>query len=115
MSKNLIYTTAINHDSSTFENSDYSQYCLNSWKAWCDKNNIDFFVIDKHDSRYEYPVWNKDLKQFVDKNGVAPEAQPIEDEITLGVEDVKTNILAAAGEITENDLDGEEATDDLPF
>ena len=61
MSKNLVYTTAINHDSSTFENSDYSQYCLNSWKAWCDKNNIDFFVIDKHDSRYEYPVWNKDL------------------------------------------------------
>lgn len=61
MSKNLIYTTAINHDTSTFNNTDYSQYCLNSWKAWCDKNNTDFLVIDKHDSRYEYPVWNKDL------------------------------------------------------
>lgn len=61
MSKNLIYTTAINHDTSTFSNSDYSQYCLNTWQAWCDKNGVDFFVIDKHDSRYKYPVWNKDL------------------------------------------------------
>ena len=61
MSKNLIYTTAINHDTSTFSNSDYSQYCLNTWQAWCDKNGVDFFVIAKHDSRYKYPVWNKDL------------------------------------------------------
>lgn len=61
MSKNLVYTTAINHDTSTFNNSDYSQYCLNSWKAWCDKNDLDFFIIDQHDSRYKYPVWNKDL------------------------------------------------------
>ena len=61
MSKNLVYTTAINHDTSTFNNSDYSQYCINSWKAWCDKNDLDFFIIDQHDSRYKYPVWNKDL------------------------------------------------------
>ena len=61
MSKNLVYTTAINHDTSTFNNSDYSQYCINSWQAWCNKNDLDFFIIDQHDSRYKYPVWNKDL------------------------------------------------------
>lgn len=61
MSKHLIYTTAINHNTSTFRNSDYSQYCINSWQAWCAKNNIDFLVIDQHDSRYKFPVWNKDI------------------------------------------------------
>lgn len=61
MGKNLIYTTAINSDTSKFNNTDYSQYCLNSWQAWCSKNNIDFFIIDKHDDRYKFPVWNKDL------------------------------------------------------
>ena len=61
MSKNLIYTTAINHNTSTFRNTDYSQYCIKSWQAWCDKNNIDFLVIDKHNDKYKFPVWNKDL------------------------------------------------------
>lgn len=61
MIKNLIYTTAIDHESSTFKNTEYSTYCINSWKAWCKKKDIDFLVIDKHDSRYKYPVWNKDL------------------------------------------------------
>jgi len=61
MSKNLIYMTAINHDTSQYLNSDYAQYAKSSWQAWCDKNDIDFLVIDKHDDRYKYPVWNKDL------------------------------------------------------
>ena len=60
MSKNLIYTTAITHATSQLANSDYSQYCINSWKAWCAKNDIDFLVIDEHDDRYKFPVWNKD-------------------------------------------------------
>ena len=61
MSKNLIYTTAIDHNTSEFRNTDYSQYCIASWTVWCKKNNIDFMAITKHDDRYKYPVWNKDL------------------------------------------------------
>jgi len=61
MSRNLIYTTAVNHDTSRFKNSEYSQYCLLSWQAWCKKNNIDFLAIEDHDDRYKYPVWNKDI------------------------------------------------------
>ena len=53
MSKNLIYTTAINHNTSQFKNTDYSEYCLNSWKAWSSKRDIDFLVIDEHDDRYK--------------------------------------------------------------
>jgi 2-hydroxy-3-keto-5-methylthiopentenyl-1-phosphate phosphatase len=39
----------------------YSDYCIKSWSAWCRKNDIDFLVIDEHDDRYKYPVWNKDI------------------------------------------------------
>jgi len=60
MTKNLIYTVAVNHETSQFKNTDYSQYCLLSWEKWCKKRNIDFLVIDKHNSRYKFPVWNKD-------------------------------------------------------
>lgn len=61
MSRNLIYMTAIDHSTSQHTNSDYAQYAKNSWEAWCNKKGIDFLVIDKHDDRYRYPVWNKDL------------------------------------------------------
>ena len=60
MSKNLVYTTAINHDTSKFKNTDYSQYCILSWEKWCKKNNIDFLVIDEMNPRYKFPVWCKD-------------------------------------------------------
>ena len=58
---NMIYTVAVNHDTSQYKNSDYSQYCIKSWESWCKKNDIDFMVITEHDARYKYPVWNKDL------------------------------------------------------
>jgi len=58
---NMIYTTAVNHNTSQYKNSDYSQYCIKSWESWCKKNDIDFMVITEHDARYKYPVWNKDL------------------------------------------------------
>jgi hypothetical protein len=60
VSKNLIYMTAVNHDTSTYKNSDYARYAKVSWKFWCKRNNIDFIVLDKHNPRYKFPVWNKD-------------------------------------------------------
>lgn len=59
MTKNLIYTVAINHDTSQFKNTDYSQYCLMSWEKWCKKRNIDFLVIDTHETNFKYPHWDK--------------------------------------------------------
>ena len=58
---NMIYTVAVNHDTSQFKNSDYSQYCIKSWRRWCHKNDIEFMILTEHDDRYKYPVWNKDL------------------------------------------------------
>jgi hypothetical protein len=61
MSKNLIYTTAINSDTSKVSNDQYSHYCIKSWEYWCKSNNVDFLVIDKSYRKYKYPVWNKDI------------------------------------------------------
>jgi hypothetical protein len=56
---NIIYTTAIDTDKSKVKNSDYSQYCIKSWQAWCKKNNTDFLVIDKNIEDYTHPIWNQ--------------------------------------------------------
>ena len=61
MGKNLIYIVTIDHQSSTYKNSDYSKYCLNTWKYWCEKNDVDLMVVTKHDERFGKPIWNKEL------------------------------------------------------
>ena len=59
MSKYLVYMVAVNHNSSKFKNSDYSQYSIKSWEAWCKRRNIDFVVVDEHNDKYSFPIWNK--------------------------------------------------------
>ena len=71
MSKYLVYMVAVNHNSSKFKNSDYSQYSIKSWEAWCKRRNIDFVVVDKHNDKYSFPIWNKldvcDVRKDYDK------------------------------------------------
>lgn len=52
---------AINHNTSTYKNTEYSGYSINTWKYWCEKNNVDFMLITEHDNRLGKPVWNKEL------------------------------------------------------
>ena len=59
--KNLIYMVSINHPTSVYKNTDYSQYSIKTWEYWCKKNDVDFIVIDKHDERFGRPIWNKEL------------------------------------------------------
>jgi len=59
--KYLIYIVTIDHSQSVNKNSDYSKYCLNTWKYWCNKHNIDLYTITEHDERFKYAVWNKEL------------------------------------------------------
>ncbi len=59
MTKNLVYMVAVNHDKSTYKNSDYAQYGIKSWEGWCKKNKVDFIVVDKHNQDYTFPIWNK--------------------------------------------------------
>jgi len=59
--KNLIYMVAINHNTSTYKNTEYSGYSINTWEYWCKKNDVDFMLITEHDERLGKPVWNKEL------------------------------------------------------
>lgn len=62
------------------------------------------------------PVWDKELKRFVDKDGVKNEVPEAESEISMGIENIKSNILAATEPteaITPTSTDDE--GDDLPF
>ena len=52
---------AIDHYTSQFKSSAYSQYSIPLWEKWCKKNDIDFMVITKHDERFDKPIWNKEL------------------------------------------------------
>ena len=61
MNKNLIYIVSIDHPASTYKTSDYSGYSINTWKYWCNKHNVDLIVNQDHDSRFGYPIWNKEL------------------------------------------------------
>ncbi len=61
MSKNLIYMVAIDHNTSEYKNSEYSQYSIKSWEYWCRLNDVDFMLITEHDERLGKPIWNKEL------------------------------------------------------
>jgi len=37
VSKNLIYMVSVNHETSTYKNSDYAKFAKLSWKFWCKK------------------------------------------------------------------------------
>lgn len=61
MSKNLIYIVSIDDASSKFQNSDYAQYSIASWKRWCDENDVDLIINQTNDPRFNKPIWNKEL------------------------------------------------------
>ena len=65
--KYLMYIVAVDHAMSTNKNSNYSIYCLNTWKYWCKKHNIDLHIVTKHDERFKYAVWNKELVYDIGK------------------------------------------------
>ena len=71
---NLIYILTIDHPSSVHRCSDYSQFCVNTWKYWCDKHGVDLITETESDSRFGNPKWNKlcitDVGKDYDKIGI---------------------------------------------
>ncbi len=70
------------------------------------------------------PVWDKDEKKFVDKetlkNNASSEGSKMEEELTMGVENVKANIQSATTTkaepvVNETAATSEEDDYDLPF
>ena len=61
MNKNLVYIVSIDHNSSRYKFSDFSVNCIESWKYWCDKNNVDIIIQYESDTRVVMPIWNKEF------------------------------------------------------
>ena len=57
MSKNVVFITSIKGAVDT----SYEEYCLNTWKWWCEKNNVELFVLNEElvDSKYMKPTWQR--------------------------------------------------------
>lgn len=58
--KSLIYIVAINSNTSQFNNSDYARYSINTWKYWCEKNNVDLIIQTEDQTKMKFPIWNKE-------------------------------------------------------
>jgi hypothetical protein len=64
------------------------------------------------------PVWDKENKCFVDKATLSEsndEAANLESELTMGVENVKANVVASTAEVSTTETKTEDDGDDLPF
>jgi hypothetical protein len=64
------------------------------------------------------PVWDKENKCFVDKatlSETTDEAANLESELTMGVENVKANVVASTAEVSAPETSTEDDGDDLPF
>ena len=64
------------------------------------------------------PVWDKENKCFVDKATLAEtsdEAVNLESELTMGVENVKANVVTSTAEASATETKTEDDGDDLPF
>ena len=57
MSKNVVFITSIKGAVDTT----YEPYCLNTWKWWCGKNNVELFILNEPltDPMHMKPTWQR--------------------------------------------------------
>lgn len=87
-------------------------------RTWEDVYSVRSYDYMEIIVRGEVPVWDKDAKQFVSKTSVkAPESDNLEAELTMGIENIKSNIKAASTTpaATTPAATTEDESDDLPF
>lgn len=69
--RTLIYTTAINTSNRAINDTDIFDITRQSWEHYCNRHNIDFFVIDKpmleNTSPHWFRYWIFDLKPDYDR------------------------------------------------
>ena len=60
MQSNVVFMTNI-EDNTKLERSKPYKYSVKSWSKWCDKNNVQFFILDQYifDTNYMIPNWYK--------------------------------------------------------
>ena len=95
MYNNLILMVDIHDETKTVKSSEYSSYSIDSWKRYCAKHGIDFFVITKDRTGLSEPIFNKEMVYVFDKHDkfglvdadtiVLPDAPNIFDRIETGM------------------------------
>jgi len=61
MAKNCILMVAIEDELSKHSHKTYFEHTINSWQYYCDKHNIDFYVIRSKRPDVKYSVWHKEF------------------------------------------------------
>jgi len=59
--RNLVYIVSIDHISSRYNFSDFSKYCIESWRYWCINNDIDIIIQTQTHNNVGIPIWNKEF------------------------------------------------------
>jgi hypothetical protein len=92
---------------------------LNDERTWEDVYSVRTYDYLEIIVKGGIPVWDKDEKKFVDKESLKADSNStLEEELTLGVENVKANLQASttkAPTATETSVSTEDEEDDLPF
>lgn len=94
------------------EDEETKESWLGDTRTWEDVYSVRTYDYLKIIVKGGVPMWDKEEKQFVDKNAVSAKSEE-EEEVTMGVENIKSSILAA--EPTTIAASTEEDDDDLPF
>ena len=101
------------------EDAELAEKWLNDTRTWEDVYSVRSYDYLEIIVKGGIPVWDKDEKKFVDKESLKADSNStLEEELTLGVENVKANLQAStatAPTATETSVDTEDEEDDLPF
>jgi hypothetical protein len=101
------------------EDAEQAEKWLNDARTWEDVYSVRTYDYLEIIVKGGVPVWDKDEKKFVDKEALkADSSSTQEEEITMGIDNVKANLQAATvvePKDTETSVTTEDEEDDLPF
>lgn len=105
------------------EDSEKSTTWLSDERTWEDVYSVKSYDYLEIIVKGGLPVWDKDEKKYVDKASLKSETtdSSLEEELTMGVENVKANVQAATAKTTTQPTQtstpttDEDDDDDLPF
>lgn len=98
------------------EDSEKKNLWLSDERTWEDVYSVKSYDYLEIIVKGGIPVWDKEAKKYVDKEGLKAEsANTAEEEITMGVENVKSNIQASTTSSPTQAKSSSEDEDDLPF
>lgn len=99
------------------EDQETKELWLGDARTWEDVYSVRTYDYLEIIVRGGIPVWDKDEKKFVDKAALSTENadSKLEEELTMGVENVKANLQVAETVETTTVSSTDEEEDDLPF